>query len=354
MGNSFSLRPLQPTDGPAVEILEQQTPDTGAVGFYTHYLYDLYAARLALQPTITGVVAETPEHDGLIGIGWMTFGQCLVEGELYPYAYLTGLSVHPSFRQRGIASAIAAWRVETARARFGDDGVIFAGVQAGNIASLRTAEKWANQRQDSCIHVAINPMRKKPPKSRAGVVIRPAQPEELEEISQLQNEFYQDFNLYPPKSAQQLQEWLARRPFGHQINRYYVATDPEGHLLAGLGITNEGLLMTNHVVRMPFVMRVANALLRILPADGVGKRLNGHWLWFLPGHEPAAQFLWESVRWLERDNATITAIFFDIQGPVARVVSLPRFMPARGGSLLLQTPIPLQDSRFAYTNNIYE
>jgi GNAT superfamily N-acetyltransferase len=337
-----------------MEMLERQTPDTGAMGFYTEYHHDLYATRMALQPSLVGVVAETPDHEGLVGMALVAFGECLVEGELRPYAYFTGLSVHPDFRRRGIASALAAWRLELARSRFGSEGVIFAGIQGGNIGSLRTAEKWSNQLFDGRNQVAVSKMRQKPPKPLSGITVRPVQAEELAETAHQQNQFYTGFNLYAPKSADQLEEWLSRQPFGHALNCYYVAVDGLGNPLAGAGATREGALITSHLVRVPFVMRVVNLFLRLLPAGGVSKRFNIHWLWFQPGHEQAGAFLWDAVRWLEREQATVAMTFYDRHGPLGKVIPLPRFMPPTGGSLVLNTPVPLHRERPLYFNNMFE
>jgi GNAT superfamily N-acetyltransferase len=354
MHEEFTLRPLLPGDGPAMEKLEQQTPDTGAMGFYTEYHHDLYKTRMALQPGLVGVVAEVPKYQGLVGMALVTFGECTVEEEQRPYAYFTGLSVHPDFRRRGIATALANWRLEAARSRFGGEGVIFAGIQGGNVGSLRTAEKWSNQRLDGRTQVVVGRMQQKPPKPASDIVVRPAQVDELEEIADRQNRFYREFNLYPPKSTGQLAEWLARQPFGQTVNCYYVAMDPRGNLLAGMGVTREGALITSHLVRAPWILRVANLFLRLLPADGLSKRINGHWPWFLPGHEQAGSLLWESVRWLERENATLAMLFMDRQGPVSKVIPMPRFMPPNGGSLVLNTPVRLEEKRPLYFNNMFE
>lgn len=354
MVGDFRLRPLLPSDGPAMERLEQQTPDTGAMGFYTEYHHDLYETRMALQPSLAGVVAEVADHEGLAGMALATFGECMVEDEVRPYAYFTGLSVHPDFRRQGIASALAAWRLKAARLRFGEQGIIFAGIQGGNVGSLRTAEKWSTQRMDGRNQVVVGKMRQRPPRPMSDIMVRPVQGEELEQAVDRQNRFYAEFNLYPPKSAEKLVEWLSRQPFGHVLNSYYVAVDSRGNVLAGMGVSREGALITSHLVRVPWMMRMANLFLRLLPPDGVGKRLNGHWLWFLPGNEQAASFLWESVRWLERENATLAMTFVDRQGPLSRVLSVPRFMPSTGGSIVLNTPVRLQEHRPSYFNNMFE
>jgi GNAT superfamily N-acetyltransferase len=351
---SWSLRPLRPDDGPAVEALEKQTPDTGLVGFYTRYHYDAYATRLALQPSLLGVVAEAPEHDGLVGMGLMTLGECRVEGQLLPYAYLTGLGVHPDFRRRGIGSALAAWRLETARSLLGEEAVVFAGIQQGNTGSLRTAGKWASQRLEGRLKVAVNPVRSRPPRVVGGVEVRTAHRQDLEEVARRQNDFYAGFNLYPPKSPASLREWLARRPFGQDINRYYLATSPRGELVAGLGITLEGLLITNQVVRLPIPLRLGNALLRVLPPDGQGRRANGHWPWFLPGQERAAAFLWQWVLWLLRERATVAMLFFDRLGPVANAIRVPWYLPTGGGTLAVTGRVRLAMERPLYVNNMFE
>ncbi|HSJ55029.1 MAG TPA: hypothetical protein VLC52_14910, partial [Anaerolineae bacterium] len=184
--------------------------------------------------------------------------------------------------------------------------------------------------------------------------VRTALAQDLEEVARRQNDFYAGFNLYPLKSAADLQEWLARRPFGQAINHYYLATSHRGDLLAGVGVTLEGLLITNQVVRLPLPLRLGNALLHLLPPDGQGRRANGHWPWFLPGQEPAAAFLWQSVLWLVREQATLAMLFFDRLGPVARAISAPWYLPTGGGTLAVRSPVPLNPERPLYMNNMFE
>ncbi len=64
MQEDVTLRPVCPEGGPAVEALGEQTPETGAVAFHSCFEYDPYASLLALDPAMSGVVAEAPDHDG--------------------------------------------------------------------------------------------------------------------------------------------------------------------------------------------------------------------------------------------------------------------------------------------------
>ena len=180
MATLFSLRPLGATDGPAIAELGEQTPDTGAVAFHSRFLHDPIACLLALRPTTVGVVAEAPDGDGIAGFGLMSFGEFQYAGAVRPYAYLYSLSVHPRYRRQGLASQIGSWRVEVARQHFGEDGVIAAAIQSGNIGSLAVAETWSRQRVDRS-QAVVAKTRSKPPEPRSGLHVRPAYPADLED-----------------------------------------------------------------------------------------------------------------------------------------------------------------------------
>ena len=69
------LRPLTPTDGPAVAELCERSPDTGRVSFSFRYQRDAYQVLWALKPNSLGVVAERPGRAELLGLGTVSFGQ---------------------------------------------------------------------------------------------------------------------------------------------------------------------------------------------------------------------------------------------------------------------------------------
>jgi hypothetical protein len=80
--------------------------------------------------------------------------------------------------------------------------------------------------------------------------------------------------------------------------------------------------------------------------------LNGHWFWFQPGKEQAGAYLWDSIRWLEREHATMCMLFLDQTGPAAQAVSPSRFIPSSGGYILVKSPVPLSEGKFLYFNNM--
>ena len=347
MATTFSLRRLEPGDGPAVSELGEQTPDAGAVAFHSSFHEDPYAALLAIRPSTIGVVAEAPDGSGLAGLGLMSFGTCQYEGELRPFAYLYSLSVHPRYRQMGLGTRLAAWRVEQARERSGDGGVIVAGIQSGNLGSQRTAESWSRQRVDRT-QVAVAKTRTAAPRAPSGLEARPAEDADLDEIATAQNAFYAAHNLYSPETPDSLAGWRAEAPFGFRIHDNLVVTDRAGNLVAGLSVTEEGRLISSHVVRIPLALRLADVVLRIMPPGGVLRRVLVTAPWFAPGREDAGAFAWESARWLARDRGTTLMLFFDPQGPLAGTIPLPRFAPSQTGSLVIRGPVQMDESRPIY------
>src|SRR5687768_7744698 len=216
MESKINLRELQPTDGPDINLLHSQTPDTGAVAFHTQFHHDPYTTLTLLHPHMRGVVAEAEGHEGLVGMGLVNFGECQFQGDVYPSAYLNSLSVHPDFRRMGIATRLAQWRVEAARDHFTQqvtDGVIYAGIQGGNTGSISTAAKWSTQRLDDVNRLGIAKVRTKRPRPVDDLRVRRATPNDLEEIAHKQNGFYRDYNFYPPQTAAGLHDWLSLKAF---------------------------------------------------------------------------------------------------------------------------------------------
>lgn len=350
--DAIGLRRMEPADGPGIDQLGKETPDTGAIAFYSRYHHDAFETLMALNPNTVGVVAAAPGGN-LVGLGLVTFGECWFEGEDRPCAYFSSLSVHPDYRRRGIASRLGAWRLGEAQTRFeaaGREGVVFAAIQGGNVGSLRTAETWANQRLDGHTRAGVVGVRSKPPRPMPGIDVRPVALEELEDVAAAQNAFYAEFNLYPADTASSLERWRSQLFFGERLREYYLAADASGAIVAGLGVTAEGPLITGHVVRMPLPLRLANALLRIVPPDGTSRRIKVEKLWFAPGRIQAARHLWESTRWLLRDRGSMLMAFFDTTSVLRDAIVLPRLLPSSTGSVVLKGPVQADRSKPLYLN----
>jgi GNAT superfamily N-acetyltransferase len=346
-GSTFSLRAMLPSDGPALATLGEQTPETGMISLHSRFEFDPYATLLALRPGTIGVVAESADGPGLVGICLMDFGRCWFEGAIRPSAYLYSLSVHPDFRRRGLGSRLTTWLVSVAHERYGDDVVIYAGTQPGNVASQRTMQSWATQRVDRIVAVVQKP-RAKAPRPPPGWVVRPAEAREFDEIAKRRDAFHDGYDLYSPESAASIEAWRAHSPFGFPFRDYHIVVDPSGNLIAGAGFVEEGLLLSAQVVSVATPIKLANIVLRMLPRDGVMKRIVVDGLWFAGERTDAAIFLWEWMRSLAHDRATLAMIFFDVRSPLASVIRMPRWIPSPPGTLVVAGPVPMREDRLIY------
>lgn len=344
---TFTLRSMVPTDGPAIAALGEQTPETGAVSMHSRFEFDPYETLIALRPGTIGVVVETAGRPGVVGLCLMAFGQCWFEGAIRPSAYLYSLSVHPDYRRRGLASRMCTWLVAQSRERHGDDVVIYAGTQPGNVASQRTMESWATQRFDRIVAVATKP-RGKAPQGPSGWVARPAEADELEEVAQRRNEFHDGYDLYAAESAASIAAWRELSPFGFPFRDYHVVADARGNLVAGAGLVDEGLVLSSQIVSVAPPLRIVNLVLRMIPHNGVMKRIAVDALWFAGERADAAAFLWEWLRWQGRDRASLAMTFFDLRSPLARVIRMPRWIPSPPGTLVVAGPVPMREDRLIY------
>lgn len=351
MDGGIRLRQITADDGPAIKRLNKETPDTGAISFFTDFKYDPYETLRVLHPGFVGVVVEADGYDGLVGMGLVTFGKCQWEGKIVPYAYFNSLSVHPAYRRRGIAGRIGSWRMDAAQKWFaeaGRDGIIFAGIQGGNTGSLQTAVKWSNQRLDGRSQAGIVKMSARPPKPVEGLTIRPVDDREFNEFAERQNSFYSKYNLYSPQTGEALRERRAEEVFGHKIHEYFVAVDKTGSMQAGVEVVVRGDLQEDHLVRLPAVLRFANFFLRVIPPGGVARRVNAQHIWVADEDIVVGQYLLESLRWLMRDRGTNLMTFFDPHSVVAQMVTLPRFAPKNPGSIVLRAEKPASPERLLY------
>lgn len=338
---------MSPADGQELSDLYQASPDTGQIQIAPLYHLDAYAAFIAVRPSAIGVVAESPDFEGFVGAGFVHFGQCYFEDELRDYASLSGVVVHPDYRRRGIASRLAEWRVECARQRLGDNGLILASIQKQNTGSFVVAEKWSRQFAGQITTGAVR-IRAKSSGQIADVTVRPVEMDELAAVANGLNAFYSSYNLYEPHSDELLRDWLAQSPFETPFHHYYVAVNQAGDILAGLAVSEQYRAIEMQVKQIPAAMRLLNKLVKFVPPDGALKQLAASKIWFAPGQLKAAQQLWETIRWEWHTKASTVTFFFDSRSPVADVFTIPFWMPKGVFVLAVNGPVLMQDEKLIY------
>lgn len=319
MQSPFSLRRLVPEDGAAYATLLAASPDTGRVGVAGRFEIDPYQALMAVHSDTAGVVAEAPDHPGLVGGGLVRFGAGQWDGQVLPTALLNTLVVHPDFRRQGLASQLAAWRREMARERFGEDGLFWALIQGNNTGSERTARRWATQFLERRMTIIPMKVRSAPPVKRAGLTVRPMEPGEADAVAESLNRYYREYQMYAPESGASLTHWLGESPFETPFRHYLVAADSAGNLLAGLALAELCRLRTSVITRMPGALRLLNRFLQVVPPGGVLKELGVSRVWHAPGQLEAARHLFETVRWEWRNRGTTLMLFADSRSPLMEV-----------------------------------
>jgi len=300
-----------------------------------------------LRPEMVGVGARSPRHEGLVGMGWASLGRSRIQGEMVPYALLNSFMVHPQWRGQGIAAELSNRIIKYATTRLGPKIMLVAEIQAGNTASRRTAWKWSNQALPA-VNVAPLTVRRKKPEKLAGLTVQPLTGDHAEAFARGVNAFYEGYHLFQPETADSLTAWLSQKPRGLSMHHGLTATDPNGRLLAGLALEEACQLRTYQVVRMPTVLRMANKLLHVIPADGILREILVSRFWFRPGKEAAARWLWEQARWECRDRGTALMAFFDPRSPLTGVIRLKRWSVHTSMNPLIRWHFPLSPDHPVY------
>jgi GNAT superfamily N-acetyltransferase len=333
------LREARPEDEAGLAALVAASPDGGAVAFRREeHVPDRDIAR-------DHEVSErfVAEIDGTIaGTAGLDLGTCRFEGADTRYALLDSLKVHPDYRRRGIAARLTELRLRRATELAGDDVTAVAYIQAGNTASAANARRWATQ-VGGRLDVTPVPMRRRPPRPRAGLTVRPAAEAELDEITAAVDAHLADHDFARHWDAARLAGWLAASPFPDPVNHYQVVSDQSGRILAGLGIREEGRLMSMVIDHLPLPMRAANMVLRVVPRDRRMRNLIIDKVWFAPGRLDAARYLWEATRWEWRAAGTSLIFAHDPRDPVHQVAAAPRWLPTTGATLAVRSRRPMRE-----------
>ena len=341
----FTLRPMEPADGPAIDALLTTQATATAVAMSTHYRYDVFASLIAQHPSLYGVVATAPGVEGLVGMATAYIDEVQVEDRLFPCAHLENLKVRDDVRRQGLGRKLAEWRIAEARRRFGDEGVIVAGVEATNAGSLATARKWAGQVMGP-LRIAIVPTTRKPSSVR-GYRIRGIDDDDVEAIVAASNAFHADANLYPRLTGERLRELLAPMDPGGPVRQYRVAVTPAGSIVAGAVVVQRFELMTDHIDRLPTPLALLNKVVHLVPEDGVIRTAEVSLPWYAPGQLQAGRHLWEEIRHEWHGRATHIGTVVDPKSYAAEMCRVGRLTPGPRLRLMVpvRSPVALSEDR---------
>lgn len=342
----FTLRPMQPEDGAALQHLMETDPPSGGMSSTTRFRVDPVRAWQTLKPNIMGVVAEMPGGDGLAGCATVAFSTVQYNGRRLTTALLENLKVHHTQRRQGLGAQLAAWRVDTASARFRQensdgDGVIVTATSTDNTASLATMRTWAGQ-FFTPLAISIRPALGHAPRLLPGVVFRPVQRAEYEAFAEGANRFYADFNLYSPLSAEALARQVENAP---EVFSIYGGFNAGGRMVAGALLCHRTPLMVDEFASIPLPLRVINRAVHLLPEDGKLRLTEVNAIW--AEDSSIGHALWEYVRYAYCEQASTFSLSYDPRSPVAAIVRPRRWhVPKVNLVLALHAPDPMDERRF--------
>ena len=343
----FNLRPMEPTDGPAIDALMREEAQTTKVSMTTHYSHDVYQAFLAQHPTLYGVVAEAPGAAGIVGMATAFVDEVTIGGHLFPSAHLENLKVRHDVRRQGLGARLAAWRIEEAERRFNGDGVIAAGVEGSNVASLATAGRWSTQVLGP-VRIVIARTTSKVPTSR-GLEIRPLVEGDIGSVVEAIAAFYAGYDIVPRQTAAGFAAALAPTRLGGPIRQYRVAVGSDGTLVAGASVTERFKLMTDHIDSMPLPLALVGRVTGLIPADRTIRSIEVGLAWHAPGRVDALRGLWDAIRFEWRDRTTNVVGLADPRGTLLEALHVGRtFIPRVELMAPVRSPVRIDERRLLY------
>jgi predicted N-acetyltransferase YhbS len=347
MTTDFSLRPMQPTDGPAIDALLREQAQTTAVGMTTQYRHDVYQALLAQHPSLFGVVAEAPGSRDLVGMATAFVQDGTIGGRAYPIAYLENLKVRGDMRRQGLGSRLAAWRIAEAERRFGSELVVMAGIDSTNDASIATARRWAPQVVGPVALRIAGTTGKAP--HRRELSVRPLADGDVDAVLDGIRTFHLGHDLVPVMSRDRLGEMLAPTALGMPIRQYRVAVAPDGTIVAGAGVGERFQVMVDRIDRIPLPLAIVGRVTGMLPADRTIRSIELFLAWHAPGRVDAARQLWEAIRHEWRGRATTIVGPTDPRSTLFEAFPVGRLPGPRVELVVaVRSPTPIGDERLIY------
>jgi hypothetical protein len=173
-----------------------------------------------------------------------------------------------------------------------------------------------------------------------GLTVRAIEQDDLAEVAEGMNAFYQAHNLWTPVTPGLLDRFRKTHIAGIRPNELYVAIRNQ-RILAGLSVSNRTELIRMKIENLPGYARLLGSLLGILPRDGILRALTVRHVWFVDEELETARNLWQTLRHTLRDQGNCLGIAYDPRDRLADVFRIPFWLPmfparyaVRGGTAL--------------------
>jgi len=178
--------------------------------------------------------------------------------------------------------------------------------------------------------------------------VRPAEDRDWAAYAEGTNRFHLASELGSVGTAESLQAFHARQPFGFPLQTCLLAVGADDRPVAGISVVFDGLVETGLYPDLPFFQKLLNNFLRFAPSNGVLKPLSVRDLWYQPGAEAAALHLWKTAAWQLRDKGNRLMAAVDPKSPLAAVLPKSSFLPYDRGLVALAADKPLDQSKVLF------
>jgi hypothetical protein len=142
-------------------------------------------------------------------------------------------------------------------------------------------------------------------------------------------------------SAERLHALIGGAP---DVYAYYAVYDSSGTPVAGALAALRAAVIYDQIRHMPTPIKLANRVLRIVPADGRLRSLEVNSLWHT--RPDAAAYLWRTLRYLYREQASTTTVVFDPRSTLSAIFRIrPWHMPKIELVTALHGPEPMDTAK---------
>ncbi len=241
------IREARQNDNEELQQLQARCPQGTALIVSTVNTPDFFARVKAYSDYKVYVVVE---DNRIVGSTACALRSAMVNGKEEKVGHVFQAFVDPDYRGRRIAGQMHQVREEYLRQK---DAVLgYSLIIGGNVPSMHYISREGFQRHRTLVMPGLAIFKEMPVGS--GYKTRTAVIDDLPAVAGLINEAWQDCELYEPKSAEGLQQFITRTP-GYNFDNLFLLEE-HGNILACLGFWDWSQVIRITVERLNAKMRL--------------------------------------------------------------------------------------------------
>jgi ribosomal protein S18 acetylase RimI-like enzyme len=197
------------------------------------------------------------ENNTIVGSAAYAIIDTCIEGKQLKTAFEYGFIVDPSHRRKGIAERFQN-HIEHAMLE-NDVKLLHLDIIEDNLPSIRLFSKMGFRRVKDCTIFSLMPHKKQ--KIAAGVDIRSMRETDVDDVTNLINEMYRDYDFFAPFQPKDFLEYLKRIPY-FDFHNVLILEDSSG-IKACLGYWDHSKVRRYIVERMNWKLRIQTSLISL-------------------------------------------------------------------------------------------